>query len=196
MENEVLNAWLIEQGYTLVSQDTQALILGESHWEYLLEKEQEELIRLARPDFLLHEGGHVLFYDPQVGKEEPLFGFSRQELEAHCMLVPSFVFRRADELGFKIIGCDLGVLEKRSFDYQMADREERMGERIAEYARKTSKPVIAILGAKHVQPESAIHGVLDRNKVNYVIANQLSGTNWRAWQEGGLMPERWRTKSL
>jgi len=77
------------------------------------------------------------------------------------------------------VGCDLSQLEKKDLIEKGTQeflrhivRERRMGEVIADYAKITDKPLIAVLGAHHVGSGSEIHTVLEEAGLSYLVIDQ------------------------
>ncbi len=68
-----------------------------------------------------------------------------------------------------LVGCDLGLHEKLPPSPTNEAREEKMGEIICEYARRSSKPIVAIVGSSHTETASRIHSILRQENVGYLI---------------------------
>jgi len=58
--------------------------------------------------------------------------------------------------------------ESRIFSF----REAQMGKTILEYAKRSSKPVVAVVGAYHIRPRAKIHAVM--KKADYWCIDQTS----------------------
>ncbi|MBU4373922.1 MAG: hypothetical protein KKD69_08050 [Euryarchaeota archaeon] len=48
-----------------------------------------------------------------------------------------------------------------------------MGEIISKYAKKSSIPIVVILGHKHAAPTSRIHAILKQEEVGYLILTKI-----------------------
>jgi hypothetical protein len=54
-------------------------------------------------------------------------------------------------------------------------RDTKIGGMMVEYAGKTSKPLITIMGAHHMRPESPIHQILGNSNIGYICIDQTFG---------------------
>lgn len=72
------------------------------------------------------------------------------------------VLRNVPSFSFTL--CDEGVIPYR---------DKKMGEMTVEYARKTSKPLITIMGAYHMRPKSSLYRILRNSDVGYICVNQM-----------------------
>ena len=168
-------------------------MLGEAHYDSGIHQLEEDMIKLVMPEYLLHELLDIRYYDPRT-KEVSFLRFTpdgkhytpinREDVVCKQELHRHFV-EWAEKYGLFLVGMDLSDAEhditgeeirSRKPHYQLTNqspeecvyRERRQGERMVEYANKTSKPLIAIMGADHRRPKSGIHPILQRNGIQYV----------------------------
>jgi len=97
------------------------IIVGETHYNPEFEAKQIELTRLVRPEFVLHEFLGALIYNPITQKFEKqkgrIFGENDGPEELY---LPRGLIQAANEMGFKIIGCDLTQRELTKCEKQLA----------------------------------------------------------------------------
>lgn len=86
----------------------------------------------------------------------------------------------------KVIGCDKSQAELYFYENQnnieltqrscARDhhffREARFAQVITDYKHETDKPLIAIMGAYHIKPESFVHKKLKENEISYICIDQ------------------------
>lgn len=82
------------------------------------------------------------------------------------------------------VGCDLAeshfnYLENKGqigcpmfCDRANSMREERMGIVISEYANKTEKPLVVVLGAHHIRDDSKVHEIMKSKGIEYLVLDQ------------------------
>ncbi len=69
-----------------------------------------------------------------------------------------------------LVGCDLGLHENAGFlNPSNEAREEKMGQIISHYAKKSLKPIIAIIGRNHTGSTYRIQLILRQENVGYLI---------------------------
>jgi len=106
------------------------VMIGESHLDEEQWQKQIELVRLIKPEYVLHEWLGGLVYNPETekfegddyGKEDYVTDVMKKnnpDIGAHGL--PAQLYSLSKELGFKIVGCDLTKSE-------MARVEDSFGE--------------------------------------------------------------------
>ncbi len=99
------------------------VIIGETHGMPQSKEEQIELIRLIKPEFVLHEFLSGFTYDPKTQKFKAQSGRiitpEDEAMEKVEEKVPQEIILLADEMDFKIIGCDSTDAEIRKAEFQL-----------------------------------------------------------------------------
>ncbi len=54
-------------------------------------------------------------------------------------------------------------------------RDRKMGETMIEYVKKTTKPLVTIMGSRHIRSESPIHQILKNSNIGYICVDQTYG---------------------
>ena len=174
---EQLNQWNSE-GYDIemYGKDISLVIIGEGHNNDEEQKKQIELIRIVKPEYVLHEFLRGWIYNPETKKLEKQGGriFNQDDNDPYNINIPLELLAIANEAGFKIIGCDLtggefaenqytklSSREKKfnidDWEYKIAFikreswplRDKQMIKTILEYRDKSSKPIVSIMGYHH-----------------------------------------------
>lgn len=98
------------------------IVVGETYGNPEFQAKQVELIRLARPEYVLHEFLAAWIYDPKTQKFEKQKGrkFNMFDDDPENISLPSGLVLAANEMGFKTIGCDLTLGELSRFEKQLA----------------------------------------------------------------------------
>ncbi len=176
-----------------LGEPTRLVLVGEKHVSSLHYNFQSDLIRLLKPQVVMHE-----FYDPSDTK--PASG--------SIAIALRWINRWKDEFGIELKPCDWPNeknLQFQRFYYELLQRscefhDERvldsiivddcaireiiMGKLIRAELARTDKALIAIVGGYHVRPESRIHQELrckrtielgTRDPIGYVTINQDRG---------------------
>ena len=122
---EVIDKWN-DKKYKVekVGQRFSVVMLGETHNNAETQQKQIELIRIIRPEFVLHEFAFTWMYDPKTKIFKPQSG----KLHDQGPDMSDKEFKRdlarltieADALNFKIIGCDLSQEELIKFEQRLA----------------------------------------------------------------------------
>ncbi|HSW97944.1 MAG TPA: hypothetical protein VLF89_09025 [Candidatus Saccharimonadales bacterium] len=108
---QAVNAWN-DRGYRVerYGESPSVVILGESHFNEDERAKQRELLRMIRPEYMLHELGFGSMYNPKIGKYQRQPNRTFDEFGYVEEVKPSVgdeLIAEADALGFTIIGCDL-----------------------------------------------------------------------------------------
>lgn len=170
-----------------------AIILGETHSDADERVLENNIIAKFMPEYILvePETGAWIF-DPNKNQarlrdDEPLD--CPEDLERMQTFLNETTDFKSWSIKYKIplVSCDLCSNEKKTLNriYDVLpqkiresnildiiinrQREEKMGEIISKYAKKSSMPIIVILGHKHASPTSRIHAILKQEGVGYLI---------------------------
>lgn len=110
IDRKVLDQWSGGRYEIYISSNkgVKVVILGEAHQRQ--QQEQMDLINIIKPSYLLHESGGGWTYDPAIQKFVKPKGRLFNNVGDHLLIKTATIdqFRElSDNLGFKIIGCDL-----------------------------------------------------------------------------------------
>ncbi len=169
------------------------IIFGEDHSKKKAQRPvQSQFIRFIDPQFILHEFLNGFIYNPHTGNLEKQNNrkFARTELlmGAHP---PSILKELSQELGFKMVGCDLTEQELDNVtrkldprgrkmlsnysDEVQPYRDDQMVKTIKQYRKDATSenPVICILGNNHIKQ---IHNLrtLQDSEQGYLYVSQLT----------------------
>ncbi len=182
-----LQEWAESKGFTYSgnSNNPKLIIFGEEHFKNGLIEAQFELIRFLKPEYVLHEfqegvyDGKSLYQKNSVIEDKT----SKKYKELRTFQV------RSHFLGFQLVGVDLSpdqafLTPHNSIEDFHIRRENEMARIMVEYAKKSIKPVVAIIGAYHSHQASPIHEILASEEIPYCVIQQMkiersSGTNSR-----------------
>ena len=173
------------------------IIVGEEHCIEEHQKKQIELIRQVKPEYVLDELLEGWIYNPEnrefEKQENRLFGKKDENIERRTesisnkkglFFVNPQLILTADEVGFKIIGCDFTTEEKELLKVSLKKvsskktrdisflRERQMVETILEYQSKSAKPIVTIVGSNH---SNNIHKnkLLQEKGFDYACVHQM-----------------------
>ena len=162
------------------SNDPSIIIIGELHGNPLHKQIEREGIALAKPGYLLHEFLNSRTYNPKTRKirflSDALVSEADKLYEEESSSI-GHIIKWSDEFEVPVIGTDLSYRELSvlSLDYGISSdatiikyREKRMGQTMVQYAGKTDKPIVSIMGRYHMRPKSEIHPILKNKGINYV----------------------------
>lgn len=207
MDMRWIKSWAYENAYKYWdnSNDTNVVIIGESHREEDLMKEQERLIDKLKPEFLLHEYMGVQTYDPETKSKECIEGRMYGDAMPPDEDIPDYLIQWSDQYGFFLVGSDLTMEEVKhvgrclskkypeTYDYDpeydiverldgeefshqddgvIPYRDSNIGNMISQYARKTTAPLVAIVGGYHIKDNSSIHTRLEEAGIGYACIDQ------------------------
>ncbi len=158
------------------SSDPKLIIFGEEHFNDKLIGAQIELIRFLQPEYVLHEfqgsrpyNGDSLYQSIVIRNGEDS-EIQNREINLFRLL--------SQHLGFRLVGADLSASQAFSRPYDSVEDIHRnrevngMARTMADYTRKSRKPVIAIVGAYHSHPASPIHPILESEGIPYCVIQQ------------------------
>lgn len=167
------------------------VILGEHHGVQGNRQQQESIIELVGPEYLLHELFDGKIYNPATKELGYLSGVAVDPKVEK--LTPRSHYEEligmAEKHGCILVGMDLSFAElelirdrisdehpKSTLDQKLQKeygyREKRMGERMVEYHHKTDRPIVAVMGGDHRRPKSEIHAILQNEGISYVCISQ------------------------
>lgn len=185
--------------YHVRGENPQILIFGESeHFNQGFIEQQEVAIRHLTPQYVLDEKLGAFSYDPRKRElgftEGSLIGEEDvRELDSVlCDQEIRYMFELADRYKVYLIGCDLSGKEdviaiqeinelnkhKKGFELARAHSsiypycELKMGRTISRYVKKSSLPLVAIVGRYHIRKKSKIHEVLEKDNLSYITIKQ------------------------
>ncbi len=163
---------------------SQIIIIGERHHncsDFML---QEAVVNNLKPKNVLIEVLHAAIYDSN--KHELTFRDDDTEKNDPCEdldefkhLENGFYYNIAEKYNLKLIGCDLpscilvdldlkrmwGYLDENMYHQK---RENKMGEIITEYS-ESFKPLIVVLGNRHVKETSNIYKFIESGYISICI---------------------------
>ncbi|KKP43685.1 MAG: hypothetical protein UR31_C0001G0009 [Parcubacteria group bacterium GW2011_GWA2_33_14] len=207
---EYINSHWVEswndKGYLIEHSDESnrysIVIVGENH---LMEEEwqkQAELIKIVKPEYVLHEWLGPLVYDPETktfeGATKDHENYATDEIRIKSKIgpygLPAELYDLAQELKFEIVGCDLSQKELRELEGRVGAeergikkegiympgtdqqvvriRDERMVKKIIEYQNKATRPIVVIVGWGH---GTGIHDqqlLQQKGALGYIYVNQ------------------------
>ena len=119
--------------------------------------------------------GNIVYAAVQSGSKLAGCDISKKSMHQLMKEMISETDEKREEIGIEDEYSGIGMLIRlgeKLKDYEkeiIIDREDTMGERIAEFAkkRKTNKPVIAIIGSHHLRTDSGIYPILHRYGIKY-----------------------------
>src|SRR5262245_30073265 len=93
-------------GYKVVThgESPETAIVGEFHFDIAAKAKQQELLRILKPDYVLHELARGLIYNPKTRIFHRQIGRTHDELGQS---VGDELKDLANSLNFTIVGCDL-----------------------------------------------------------------------------------------
>ena len=174
---------------TFYGKDPSLVIMGESHGNESHDRNEQDLIQLVKPEYVLHELFDARTYN--LADQEvkfipgvPINWVDEENKDSYLDLVDW-----AEKYRFNLIGMDLSFAElqakvnrilDRNPPYEVTNqtpevcryRETRMANRMVEYLVKTKKPVVAIMGNDHRKPCAAIHPILKSLRLDYATIFQ------------------------
>ncbi len=182
-----LQEWAESKGFTYLgnSNNPKLIVFGEEHFKNELTKAQLELIRALKPEYVLHEFQEGTYNGKRLSQENSAIEDKDSKIyrELNAFRVISHF------LGFQLVGVDLSSDQAFSTPYNSIEdihirRENEMARIMVEYAKKSTKPVVAVIGAYHSHQASPIHKILSSEKIPYCVIQQMkieriSGTNSR-----------------
>lgn len=173
-----LRRWAESKGFKYLANsfDPKLVIFGEEHFKDELICAQVDLIKFLQPEYVLHEfqgnrlyNGDSLYQNIVIRNGEDS-EIQNREIDLFRML--------SQHLEFRLVGADLSASQAFSRPYDSVEDIHRyremdgMARTMTEYARKSRKPVIAIVGAYHSHPASPIHPILESEGVPYCVIQQ------------------------
>lgn len=117
----ILNNWN-DEGYEIsfYGKKPSVILLGESHTDIVARQKQEELIRLVKPEFVLHEFLSGYIYDPEKDllTQQPKRRFDpnpkiKKKLDTFTERQTREVLEMAKRVETTFVGCDM---TERDFD--------------------------------------------------------------------------------
>jgi hypothetical protein len=205
IEKNVIVEWCRQKNVKpkVYGNNPSVIILGEDHSEKKHREQQEEIIKLVKPEYLLHEFFDGRFYNP-ITKEITYLPDVVVDKELEDILPKDCVEDRrligwAEKYRLFLVGIDLTFTELDRLRCKLLDKsplyagsikkdllieakedayreKNRMGKRIVEYSSKTSKPLVVIMGGGHARPKSKIHPVIQKAGIDYICLDQ-GGSN-------------------
>ncbi len=178
-----------------LDRSTRIVLVGERHANYSDHLFQGDLIEMLKPETVMHE-----FYEPK-GKPSPsdtvrvavdwINGWKRKyEVQLKPCDLPSAKICQFYQKIYDFLEELTELGDEPELNSIIVDdnaiRELVMGKLIRTESEKTDKPLIAIVGAYHVRPESRIHKKLrcqraikigGRMPISYVTINQYERLN-------------------
>ena len=119
-----------------------------------------------------------------------------------------YMIQWSEKYGIFLVGCDLSIIEVEDVGKILSQkhpgiyrylrtterldgkhftnqdegvvqfRDRKMGEMTVEYVGKTTKPLVTIMGAVHMRPESPIHQILQASNIGYICVDQTYRRNF------------------
>jgi len=181
---EKVLSWCGKHGYEshLIGKNPKTVLIGELHRNRTHRTAQEELIQLLAPEFLIHEHAGPLIYDPRTREWTIQQGVKMNHSDRNNLDLykERFLEEWARRYSCIIVGNDHSQTETELFisgkkgweEAENSASELRMGSRIAEYAKKTTRPLIAINGCAHVREDAVTHQALKRAGLSYIVVDQ------------------------
>ncbi|OGZ67546.1 MAG: hypothetical protein A3C58_02240 [Candidatus Staskawiczbacteria bacterium RIFCSPHIGHO2_02_FULL_34_10] len=128
------------------------IVLGESHMDEDQWEKQMELVKLVKPEYVLHEWLGGLIYNPEIGKFEgddpghkdyasDLIKTNNPNIGSHGL--PAKLYDLSKEFNFKIVGCDLTKNEMQRVE-EVFKEEETGIKKEGFYMPGTGKNIIRV----------------------------------------------------